>query len=214
MPAKRSPGKDLSLLRLIAITDDLRDGEEGLVARAAAAARGGATCVQVRLKDATPREIVAVAAAMVKALQVPVIVNDRADLALAAGAAGVHVGPADLPVRAVRRIVPAGFIIGASFGDETELENAERADYAGIGPIAATGSKPDAGAVIGVEGFRKLSALVKIPAVAVGGVTAAIAREFAADAAVRPAGFAAMSAIFGASDPERAAFELSSAIGK
>src|SRR5690242_12695840 len=103
-------------LRLVAITDDLRDGTDGLVGRAAAAVRGGATMVQLRLKDIDPRELVQVARALVRALPVPVVVNDRADIALAAAAAGVHVGVDDLPASALRAVVPAGFIIGASVG--------------------------------------------------------------------------------------------------
>lgn len=202
--------KDPSFLRLIAITDDLRDGTDGLIARAAAAVRGGATSIQVRLKDATPREIVAVAAEMVKTLGVPIIVNDRADLALAAGAAGVHVGPEDLPVKAIRRFVPTGFIIGASFGGDSEYENARFADYVGIGPVAATPSKPDAGSAIGVEEFKRLASRVSQPAVGVGGVTPTLARElFTAGAA----GVAVMSGIFSVSDPECAASSFLTASG-
>ena len=192
----------------MAITDDLRDGTEGLIARAAAAVRGGATSIQVRLKEATPREIVEVASAMVGALGVPIIVNDRADLALASGAAGVHVGPEDLPVKAVRRVVPPSFIIGASFGLDSEFENARHADYVGIGPVAATASKPDAGSAIGIDEFKRLAARVPCPAVGVGGITPKIAAQlFAAGAA----GVAVMSAIFSVSDPERASSSFLSA---
>lgn len=194
--------RDFSFLRLIAITDDLRDGADGLLARAGSAVRGGATSIQLRLKDVTPREIVALAGEMVKTLAVPILVNDRADLAIAAGAAGVHVGPGDLPVKSIRRFAPTGFIIGASFGDDSEFENARLADYVGIGPIAATGSKSDAGAAIGIAEFRRLASRVSAPAVGVGGVTPAIARElFSAGAA----GVAVLSGIFSVSDPERAA---------
>jgi thiamine-phosphate pyrophosphorylase len=199
---------DLSWLKLIAITDDLHDGIDGVVGRAAAAVRGGATSVQVRLKDATPREIVAIATEMVETLGVPIIVNDRADLALAAGAAGVHLGPEDLPVKAIRRVVPRGFVIGASFGADSEYENARFADYVGIGPVAPTSSKPDAGSAIGIEEFKRLAARVTQPAVGVGGVTPLIARElFAAGAA----GVAVMSGIFSVTDPERAASSFLSA---
>jgi len=213
--------RDLSFLRLVAITNELDDetgigdGGDGsdarrqLLARAAAAVRGGATCIQVRLKDAPSGDIVSIAKQMVATLGVPIIVNDRADIALAAGAAGVHLGPADLPVRVVRRIVPPDFIIGASFGDPSEFENARHADYAGIGPIAVTSSKADAGAAIGVAGFQKLAARLEIPSIAVGGINAALARDLAAAGAY---GIAVMSAIFGVSDPERAASELLSAI--
>jgi thiamine-phosphate pyrophosphorylase len=172
--------------------------------------RGGATSIQVRLKDATPREIVAIATEMVSTLGVPIIVNDRADLALAAGAAGVHVGPADLPVKAIRRVVPADFVIGASYGDDAEFENARFADYVGIGPIAVSPSKFDAGSAIGIPEFRRLASRVNQPAVGVGGVTPALAKElFAAGAS----GVAVLSGIFGVSDPEKAAASFLSASG-
>src|SRR5919199_914872 len=111
---------DARSLRLMAITDDLRDGQEGLAARAAAAVRGGATMVQVRLKDESPRTVAAVAALLVARLPVPVIVNDRVDVALAAGAVGVHLGAEDLPAAAVRLFVPPGFIIGVFVGFDAE----------------------------------------------------------------------------------------------
>jgi thiamine-phosphate pyrophosphorylase len=79
---------DPSVLRLIAITDHINDGQNGLIARAAAAAHGGATCIQLRLKDVPPHDLVTVARELVRAVGVPVIINDRADVAIAAGAAG------------------------------------------------------------------------------------------------------------------------------
>ncbi|MBA3645109.1 MAG: thiamine phosphate synthase [Gemmatimonadaceae bacterium] len=201
--------KDLAFLRLMAITDNLRDGTDGLIARAGAAVRGGATSIQVRLKEATPREIVEVAKRMVETLGVPIIVNDRADLALAAGAAGVHVGPEDVQVRALRRVVPPSFIIGASFGLDAEFENARLADYVGIGPVSATTSKADAGDAIGIGEFKRLASRVPLPAVGVGGITPQIAAQLIAAGA---AGIAVMSAIFSVSDSERASSSFVSAI--
>ncbi len=201
--------KDFAFLRLMAITDNLRDGTEGLIARAGAAVRGGATSIQVRLKDATPREIVEVAKRMVETLGVPIIVNDRADLALAAGAAGAHVGPEDLQVRALRRVVPPSFIIGASFGLDSEFENARHADYVGIGPVSATTSKADAGEAIGIGEFKRLASRVALPAVGVGGITPETAAQLIAAGA---AGVAVMSAIFSVSDSERASSSFFSAI--
>src|ERR1700738_4516260 len=156
-----------SILRLVAIPDDADNRRETLVERVAAAVRGGATSVQVRLKTAPPREVVEITRAIMARTSVPVIVNDRADIALAAGAAGVHVGEADLPVAAIRRFAPANFIIGASLGSDAELPNAKDADYVGIGPVYGSDSKSDAGAAIGVEGFKRLAALVGHPALAV-----------------------------------------------
>ena len=201
---------DPKILRLVAITDDAEDQRSALVERVAAAVRGGATSVQVRLKGATAREVVEIARAIVSKVPVPVIVNDRADIALAAGAAGVHVGEDDLPVSAIRRFAPENFIIGASLGGDSELANARDADYVGIGPVFATESKGDAGKAIGIEGFRKLAELSGRPAVAVGGLSAERAAQAMAAGA---AGVAVLNAIFRASDPESAARSIAGAIG-
>jgi len=195
-------------LRLIGITDDLRDGPNGLVQRAAAAVRGGATLIQVRLKHSTAREIVEVARALVHALTVPVIINDRFDVALASGAAGVHLGADDIPVAAVRAVAPASFIIGVSVGNEEEARATRGADYAGIGPVYGSGSKIDAGPAIGVAEFRRLAERVRIPAVAVGGITPLNARAiFEAGGS----GVAVIRSIFAHSDPESAARNLAGA---
>lgn len=200
---------DPAMLRLIAITDDVRDGQAGLVGRAVAAVNGGATCVQLRLKGVSARDIVGLARELVSSLSVPVIVNDRADVAIAAGAAGVHLGAADIPVQAVRAFAPTGFIVGASVGSDSEIANAHAADYVGIGPVFATGSKNDAGVAIGIIEFARLAVATGLPAVAIGGITAANARLAMEAGAV---GVAAIAAIFGARDPAAAAKELSSAI--
>lgn len=177
----------------------------------AAAVRGGATSVQVRLKTASPREVVEITRAIMSRTLVPVIVNDRADIALAAGAAGVHVGEADLPVTAIRRFAPADFIIGASLGSDAELANARAADYVGIGPVFGSSSKDDAGSAIGVNGFERLAALVEVPAVAVGGITADRALQITVHGA---AGVALINSIFSSDDPERATREIAAAIGR
>lgn len=202
---------DPSSLRLVAITDDLRDGREGLLARAAAAVRGGATMVQLRLKQEPARTLVELARALVGAVPVPVVVNDRADVALAAGAAGVHVGVEDVPPAALRRIVPTGFAIGVSVGAESEVANAAGADYVGIGPVFPTLSKHDAGPVIGVEEFARLLDLTGLPAVAIGGVDAANAGAVMAAGA---SGVAVIRAVLGAADPEAAARVLRGATGR
>jgi thiamine-phosphate pyrophosphorylase len=202
---------DPAILRLVAITDDAIEHRAGLVERASAAVRGGATCVQLRLKNAGTREVIEIARALVAAVSVPVIVNDRADIALAAGAAGVHVGPADLPVVAIRRFAPNGFVIGASLGSDRELENAKDADYVGIGPLFSSPTKTDAGDAIGIAGFKRLSALCELPAIAIGGITAEVAPQVMEAGA---AGVAAINAIFKGADPEGATRLLAAAIGK
>jgi thiamine-phosphate pyrophosphorylase len=124
-------------------------------------------------------------------------VNDRADVALACGAAGVHVGADDVPVAALRHIVPPGFVIGASVRAETT-----GADYVGIGPVFATISKTNAPAPIGIDGFGALRARSPLPAVAIGGVDA---EHVAALRRAGAAGVAVIRAVFGAADPEAAA---------
>src|SRR3982074_340709 len=155
---------DPRILRLVAITDDAEDRRATLVDRVAAAVRGGPTSVQVRLKNPPPREVVEITRAIMVRTSVPVIVNDRADIALAAGAAGGHVGEAGLPVAAIRRFAPADFIIGASLGSDAELANAKGADYVGIGPVFGSDSKSDAGTAIGVDGFERVAGMVELPA--------------------------------------------------
>lgn len=200
---------DPATIRLIAITDNIRDGTTGLIGRAAAAAHGGATCIQLRLKDVPARDLVGVARELVRAVGVPVIVNDRADVAIAAGAAGVHLGPDDVPPSAIRRMAPPEFIIGASVGTDAEVAGSAGADYVGIGPFFATASKDDAGEPLGPEGFSRLAKAVGIPAVAIGGVTA---ENAAVPIAAGASGVASIAGVFGSSDPAAAARRLRSAI--
>ena len=202
---------DVAALRLIAITDDLRDGIPGLVARAAAVERGGATMVQLRLKGLDARVLATVGSALVAALRVPVIVNDRVDVALACGAAGAHLGFDDLPVRAARRIVPPAFVLGASVGTDGEVANGRDADYVGIGPVYATSSKADAGSAIGIAELARLAALCARPVVGIGGITADNAGAVVEAGA---SGIAVIRGLFGLPAPERAASALRSAIGR
>ncbi len=141
------------------VTDDRLVARRDLVSLARAAEAGGVTAVQLRLKAVTAREQVAVARALVAALRVPVLVNDRPDIALAAGAAGVHLGADDLPVARARAIAPPGFVIGASVGSEVEAAAAGEADYWGIGPWRVTTTKTDAGTGLGAGGFERLAKL-------------------------------------------------------
>lgn len=205
-----SSGFDPSSVRLIAITDSLRDGPRGLALRAAAAAFGGATMIQLRLKEESARSLVEIARA-IQAMtpDVPLVVNDRADVALAAGAAGVHVGIDDLAPALLRRVVPPGFIIGASVGTDDEVARAAGADYVGIGPVYGTGSKADAGAAIGTARFAELAKRCGLPAVAIGGITSDHVPDVMKAGA---SGVAVISALFGASDPTLAARAIRSAL--
>jgi thiamine-phosphate pyrophosphorylase len=160
------------IVRLMLVTDDRLIEARDLLSLALAAERGGVTSVQVRLKKATARELAEVVRGLIRSLQIPVIVNDRPDVALATGAAGVHLGPEDVAPELVRRIAPAGFLIGASVGSDAEAAAARPADYWGIGPWRATGTKADAGTALGLEGFTRLIRLAGVtPAIAIGGVT-------------------------------------------
>ena len=143
-------------------------------------------------------------------LQVPVIVNDRADVALAAGAAGAHVGVGDVPAHALRRVVPPGFIIGASVGTDDEARSSAGADYVGIGPVFPTSTATDVAVSLGLREFRRLAERTGLPAVAIGGINASNYRDALGAGAC---GVAVIRAIFAAPDPEHAARELSSAIG-
>jgi thiamine-phosphate pyrophosphorylase len=185
------------------VTDDaLLEGRE-LVAVARAAERGGVTSVQLRLKRATARDQVALARALVAALAVPVLVNDRPDIALAAGAAGVHLGPEDFPVGLVRRIVPPDFVIGASVGSELEAAEAREADYWGIGPWRTTGTKQDAGEALGPPGFGALVRRAEgKPCLAIGAVRP---EDVGAVLAAGGSGVAVVSGILGQDDVESAA---------
>ena len=154
---------DPASLRLIAITDSLRDGIEGLTARAVSAVLGGATMLQLRLKDETPRTLVEIARALRAAMpDVPLLVNDRADVALAAGAQGVHVGVDDISPASLRRVLPREMVIGASVGDESEVSRAVGADYVGIGPVFGTGSKSDAGVGMASARIKRINRMEPI----------------------------------------------------
>lgn len=181
--------------------------------RVASAVRGGATMVQVRAKRTAPRELLDVVQQLVATLPVPVLLNDRADIAVMAGAAGVHVGADDIAVAAIRSFAPPSFVIGASLGSRAELETAGGADYVGIGPAFVTGSKGDAGPPLSFAEITELERLAGVPGVAIGGISAANAREVL-DACPGLAGVAVLSSLWAADDAESAARALRAAIGR
>jgi thiamine-phosphate pyrophosphorylase len=200
-------------LRLMVITDAGALKGRDPVEACRRAAAGGASMIQVRLKDAPPGEIVALARALVGALAVPVIVNDRVDIALAAGAAGAHLGQEDPPLDRLRPHVPPGFLLGLSVGSPGEAERGRAwpADYWSVGPCFGTANKPDAGAPLGAEGFGRLARLAPAgtPVIGIGGVTAANAPALVRAGA---AGVAVIGAVWGARDPAAATRELRAAI--
>lgn len=200
-------------LRLLAIVDPAVLRGRDLVSAALAAEAGGATAIQLRMKQVPARDLLAAAVRLRAALAVPLFVNDRADVALAAGAAGVHLGAEDLPAAAIRQLAPPPFCIGVSVGTPAEAEAAAGAevDYWSVGSVFATSSKPDAGDPIGIAGFQALRALAPsgIPVIAIGGIDAPKAASLIAAGA---AGVAVISAIFAAQDIEAAARKLREAV--
>ncbi len=172
------------------------------VAVAVAAAKGGVTSVQLRWKGGGDREVVALARRLRESLSVPVLVNDRLDIALAAGCAGVHLGADDLPIPLARKVAPPGFIIGASVGDGAEAAASAGADYVGIGPWRTTATKADAGVALGAEGVRALLAMVRVPAVVIGGVRP---EDVGVIATLGAAGVAVAGGILSEKDSEGAA---------
>ena len=204
-PARWNPAS----LRLVAVTDSLRDGIDGLASRTVRAVLGGATMIQLRLKDESPRTLVDVARALRRAVpHVPLVVNSRADVAMAAGAQGVHVSMDDMSPSALRRILASELVIGVSVGDETEVAHAVGAHYVGIGPVFGTGSKPDMGTAIGIARFVEIARLCGLPAVAIGGITVENAGAVMTAGA---SGIAVISALLSSPDPTQAARALRAA---
>lgn len=195
---------------LYLVTDpDLLRGRS-LTEVVAAAVRGGVTLVQLRDKRADGRALLDQARALkalLDPLGVPLIINDRVDVTLAAGAAGCHVGQTDLPAAAARALLGPEAILGISIDavDQVREVDPEAVDYVAHGPFAATATKPDAGAPVGPPGIAAVRALTNLPLIAIGGIDAGNAA-----AAVRAGadGVAVVSAIVAAADPTAASRAL------
>ena len=163
--------------RVYLVTDTVYFNDDNIWNKMEAALRGGVTLVQYRDKTQESR-ILYERALKMKALcdkyNVPMLVDDRADIAFAVGAAGVHVGQSDLPAEVARRMLGADAIIGVSAHNAEEALAAEAAgaDYLGCGAVYPTGTKKDT-SVIGVEGLKAIRAVTKMPFVGIGGVTLA-----------------------------------------
>jgi thiamine-phosphate pyrophosphorylase len=170
-----------ALPRFCPILDRSLRPELSLEEVARALDRAGVRWVQLRAKQATSRALLQDAQRLVSLLPAnfSVIVNDRADVALLAGAAGVHLGQDDLPVEAARRLLGPERIAGLSTHDLEQLEAGQSspADYLAIGPVFATHTKPDTEPVVGLEGLRAARARSRKPLVAIGGITVENAGE-------------------------------------
>ncbi len=158
------------------LTDPEVAGRRSLEEVIEAALAAGATAIQLRDKHAGTGELLPLARRIrdrCRRHRALFLVNDRVDLALASGADGVHVGQEDLPVEEVRRLVPSDFVVGVSASTPELARQAEEggADYIGCGTIWPTASKVDAGHAIGVEGVERVVQAVRIPVIAIGGIT-------------------------------------------
>jgi len=149
--------------------------KRGHIEVARAALEGGARLIQLREKRMEGRALWGVARAMRALTQkygAALIVNDRVDIALAAGADGVHLGQEDIPLAVARRLLGPEAVIGVSVSSEEEAEAAEKegASYVSVGSIFPTASKPDVGEAIGVEPLSRIKRVVGVPVLAIGGV--------------------------------------------
>lgn len=173
------------------------------------AIRGGCTLVQLREKTADSGDFYK-RAVRIKELtdfyHIPLIINDRVDIMLAVGAAGVHVGQSDIPASVVRQIIGPDKILGVSAGTIEEAMRAEDegADYLGVGAIFPTATKKDAERV-SLDTLRKICSSVHIPVVAIGGINE---KDISAFNGTGISGVAVVSALMQAKDPEGAARKL------
>ena len=197
-------------LRLYLVTDGPACRGRSLEDVAAAAVRGGATCVQLREKHATTREFLALALALHRVLQaarVPLVINDRLDIALACSAEGLHLGQSDLPVNVARQLLPRDVFLGLSLENEADLGNSQGldVDYLAVSPVFPTPTKADTQRPWGLQGLAFVRAHTGLPLVAIGGIDLGNA---AAVIGAGADGIAVVSAVCSADDPETAARQL------
>ncbi|NMB64627.1 MAG: thiamine phosphate synthase [Spirochaetes bacterium] len=178
------------------------------------AIKGGADCVQLREKNIDTKEFVEIAQ-MIKYItdryNVPLIINDRIDVALAVHAYGVHLGQDDMPLTIARKIVPHAMVIGISVSTVNEAIEAEKdgADYIGAGSVFPTSTKDDISGIIGLEGIQEIKKAVSIPVIAIGGIQIHNAEQVIQHGAD---GIAVVSAIVSSDNPYEAAKTLKTII--
>ncbi len=194
-------------LRLIVITDPAIAAPRSIEEVVDEALEAGARAIQLRDKTVSSGSLLSQAVRLREQTRrwgALLIINDRFDVALAAEADGVHLGPDDLPVGAVRRATPPGFLIGVSTHDPAVAKGLEAAgaDYIGCGTVFPTSTKADAGEAIGIAGLARVVAAVAIPVVGIGGVTPETALLIAQRSGA--VGVAAVGAVMAANDPAEA----------
>ncbi len=200
----------LRAVHLCVITDlHLAPGKDH-VAIAEASLAGGADVIQLRDKTGSPRDLLPQARAiqaLCRAREATFIVNDRVDIALAAGADGAHVGQEDLPAEAARRLLGPRRILGVSTHSLAQAEAAAQAgaDYIGFGPMFRTGTKDTGYAPRGLEGLREVHAAIRVPILAIGGIDLGNVADVIRAGAMAPA---VISAIVAAPDITAVAAEF------
>jgi thiamine-phosphate pyrophosphorylase len=206
------PAFDLSLYL---VTDNALSGMRGVFETVRLAIAGGVTMVQLRDPDAKGRALTEEArrlAGLLRPQGIPFIVNDRVDVAVAAGADGVHVGQSDMRPTDARTLIGPDRILGLSITDAGQLDPADLGvvDYLGVGPIFSTLTKPDAAPPLGLAGLSRIRSMTRLPIVAIGGISADNATsviEAGAD------GVSVVSAIVAAADPAAEARRLRQIVG-
>ena len=193
-------------LRLIVITDKTLAAPRSVSEVVRAALRAGAPAIQLRDKSASARDLLEQAVTLrtlTREHGALLFINDRMDVALAAGADGVHLGPDDIPLAAARRAAPPGFLIGVSTDDPDAARRAEKegADYIGCGAVFGTTSKDVGGEAIGAAQLGRVVQAVDIPVVGIGGVGVSNVTQVAAAGA---AGAAVIATVMKAADIETA----------
>ena len=201
-------------LKLYLVTDRPLARGRNLEDIVKSAVEGGVSMVQLREKDISTRDFIALGTSLKKALEgtgVPLIINDRVDVALGCDADGVHIGQSDMPYGTARRLLGPHKIIGLSVENMQQVAEAEEldVDYIGVSPVFSTPTKTDTAEPFGLDGLREAANASRHPIVAIGGINASNA------AAVMQAGadgIAVVSAIVAADDPRLAAEDLSNRI--
>lgn len=202
--------------KLCLVADVEAAQDRDLISLTLKAVKAGVTIVQLRAKKLDGKKFFDLAVQMKNALSpldIPFIINDRVDIAVASDADGVHLGQKDLPLREARKIIGKDKIIGISVNSVEEMKIAEirGADYLGAGPIFPTGSKADLDPFLGIEGLRAIAQKTYLPVLAIGGIDHINTQDVIKAGAD---GIAVISAILGNADPAAAAQRLADAVSE
>lgn len=203
--------KKLDLSLYLVLDPDLCGGIDGMVKTTQIAVENGVTAVQLRSESQFETKNWYIAALALKAVlkdtNVPLLINDHVDVALAVDADGVHIGQKDLPVDVVRDLIGSNKLLGLSISNLLQLKavNWQKVDYLGIGPIFPTTTKQDAASALGLTTLTELNQLKQCPAVAIGGINL---QNVAEVIKTNIEGVAVVSAICGQSNIQQATLQL------